>query len=54
MEQSAQRKRKRPRVTGLRIDRELVKRMKYRALDESSTLTKTMEKAIEAYLRTKG
>jgi hypothetical protein len=53
MEQSAQRKRKRPQVTGLRLDRELVKKMKYRALDENSTLTKTVEKALEAYLRTK-
>jgi len=46
-------KRKRPPVTGLRIDRELVRRAKYRALDDRSTLTATVEKAIEAFLRTK-
>lgn len=46
-------KRKRPPVTGLRVDRELVRKAKYRALDERDTLTRIVEKAIEQYLRTK-
>lgn len=46
-----QSKRKRPEVTGLRLDRELIRRMKYRALDERDTLTRVVEKALEHYLK---
>jgi len=55
VKQSAPRpkKRKRPPVTGLRIDRELVRRAKYRALDDRSTLTATVERALVEFLRTK-
>jgi hypothetical protein len=45
-------KRKRPQVTGLRLDRELIRRMKYRALDERETLTRVVNKALEHYLKT--
>ncbi len=47
-------KKKRPPVTGLRLDRELIRRAKYKALDDRTTLTQTVEKAIEAYIRNKG
>ena len=45
--------RKRPRVTGLRMNRDLIRAAKYRALDENTTLTKVIERAIEIYLKTK-
>ena len=51
MAQSALRTRKRGPVTGLRLNRELIHRAKYRALDEKTSLTKVVERAIEAYLR---
>ena len=47
----ANKPRKRPQVTGLRLDRELIRKAKYRALDEQTTLTKVVERAISAYLR---
>ncbi len=50
---SSKPKRKRGRVTGLRLDRQLIHAAKYRALDENTTLTNVVEKAIAAYLRTK-
>jgi hypothetical protein len=41
----------RPRVTGLRFDRDVIDLAKHRAIDERTTLTKLIEKAIQAYLR---
>jgi len=42
---------KRPPVTGLRLDRDLVVALKHRALDEKTSLTELLNKAMEAYLR---
>ena len=38
-------------VTGLRLDRDLVKKAKFRALEEDTSLTKLLDKAIDYYLR---
>jgi predicted transcriptional regulator len=47
---SASKPRVRPRVTGLRFDRELVKEAKHLAVDTDRTLTEVIEQAMREYL----
>jgi hypothetical protein len=47
---SAKVSRPRPKVTGLRFDRELIKEMKHRAVDSERTLTELIEQAMREYL----
>lgn len=47
---SAAKPRVRPKVTGLRFDRELIKEAKHLAVDTERTLTEVIEQAIREYL----
>jgi len=53
MAESATKSKRRPPVTGLRLDRELIRTAKYKALDDRTTLTKVVEEALKQYVRRK-